>query len=638
MRAEELRKKFIEFFVERGHEELPAASLIPENDPSVLFTTAGMQQFKRFYINPEKAPAKNVVTIQPCLRTSDIDEVGDESHLTFFEMLGNFSFGGYWKKEAIQYAWEFLTETLGINKKRLSATYYDTEKAIGVKYILFDETDIQSSDILEGIGINDIKPQGQDNFWTVLEDGHPIESMPGGRTVEFYVNGSEIWNLVFNEAIFKGDHWDWPRGGNANLGIDTGMGLERLLAVLENQKDIYKTELFWPIIEKIEEISGKSYQGNEKAFRIIADHIKAATFLSAEDIVSSNIGQGYILRRLIRRAVRYGWILGIQSSLVSIVDSVLDIYRSSYRQLNNSNVIKKRIQDEEQKFLQAIQSGLKKVDRIFSQKKPIAQDEYSKIMQIPNRSEILGRIHKNEPSEEIDPEFKKVGIEVSVKEIQDAYISGKEAFDLYQTYGFPLEMILDLAQKKHLFVGISDFKKELENHQRLSRTATAGKFKGGLVGESEKTTRMHTATHLLLKALQEVLGPDVHQKGSNINEERIRFDFSYDKPMTEDDIKKVEEIVNQKIKEDLPVIKKSATIEEAKKMGAEAQFIEKYQSLDKELTMYSIDDPSAGSGQVFSAELCGGPHVKRTGEIGHFKIIKAESSSSGVRRIKAILD
>jgi len=552
MTAEELRKKFIDFFVARGHKELPPATLIPENDPSVLFTTAGMQQFKRFYTHPEEAPAKNIVTIQPCLRTSDIELIGDDTHLTFFEMLGNFSFGGYGKRETIEWGYEFLVKELGLSPEKIICSIFAGDDK--------NPGDDESARILDQMKIKYGKHGRDDNFW-----GPTGNEGPCGPTVEFYVDGVEVWNLVFNEYYFKDGRYE-PL---LTPGVDTGMGLERMLVVLNGLKDVYETDVFLPIIKKIEEISGKKYQAFPKQFRIIADHLKAVSFLLNENITPDKIGRGYISRRLIRRSIVQMRKLEISSGKISeVVKSVGEIY---------PNIIKDNIisvmEKEAQKFSETLERGLK--------------------------------------------EFEKVKA-----------INGETAFKLFETYGFPIELTQELAKEKNIAIDRAGFEKARKKHQEISRAGVSG-FKGGLVGESPITTRMHTATHLLLKALQEVLGKDVHQRGSNINEERIRFDFSYPKPMTDEEIIKVEKIVNEKIREDIPVVKKETTLEEAKKLGAEAQFINKYAQYGK-LTMYSIGN--------YSHELCGGPHVKSTGEIGKFKIIKEESSSAGVRRIRAKIE
>jgi len=559
MDSNTLRQKFIQFFVEKGHKELKSASLVPEDDPSVLFTTAGMQQFKKFYVSSKEAPTKNVVTIQPCFRTSDIEEVGDDTHLTFFEMLGNFSFDGYFKKEAIEYAWEFLTEILEIDQSRISATYYDQEKAkIEIK------TDNESKKILEQLkGLEKIEGQGEDNFWSL-----GTENSPGGPTVEFYIDNVEIWNLVFNEFVWKGNSWQ----DLESKGVDTGMGFERLLTVLQEKDENYQTDLFWPIIEKIEEISGKKYTDNQKEFRIIADHLKASVFAVSDDVLPSNKERGYIVRRLIRRAIVKGQQLGITNNFTAkLAEIVFKIYENRYQ--FNQNNIKNEIQKEETKFRNTLSNGLK--------------------------------------------EFEK----------QKQNLTGEIAFNLYQTYGFPWEMTAELAEENKISVERIDFENAFKKHQELSRTASAGMFKGGLAGGGKMETKYHSATHLLLASLRQILGNDIYQKGSNITAERLRFDFNYPEKLTNEQIKKVEELVNVNIEKDLPVGMQEMTLEEAKNSGAMGVFENKY---GDKVKVYSIGN--------FSCEICGGPHVKSTGGLSHFKILKEESSSAGVRRIKAVLE
>jgi len=592
MDSQELRDKFIKFFESKGHKLVASASLISENDPSVLFTTAGMQQFKRFYSNPEEAlekfGTKNVVTCQPCLRTSDIEEVGDETHLTFFEMLGNFSFGGYFKKDAIKWGYEFLIQELGIESKRIKCSIFKGDEK--------NPRDKESSDILQNIGISFEEHGRDDNFW-----GPTGSEGPCGPTVEFYVDGVEVWNLVFNEYYFKRSE----KQGSATVGsyfrddkyeplktkgVDTGMGLERMLVVINKAENIYHTDLFNLPHKKLHELLQKEEPIVE---RIILDHIKAATFAINDGILPSNKDAGYIVRRLIRRAVVKASQIGINENFTSkLASEVIKTYENVYS--FDQEKIEKELKNEESKFRQTLKFGLKKFEKTF--------------LATENGDNLLTEDGNKIETEQI--------------------ISGKKAFDIYQTYGFPKEMIIELARENGLELDEKGFREELKKHQDTSRAGVIG-FKSGLVGESEITTRMHTATHLLLKALQEVLGKDIHQRGSNINEERIRFDFSYPKPMTEEGIEEVESIVNEKIRENIPVEKKETTVEEAKKFGAEAQFLSKYNQYDK-LTIYSIGD--------YSRELCGGPHVKSTGEIGKFKIIKEESSSSGVRRIRAVLE
>ncbi|HPL01537.1 MAG TPA: alanine--tRNA ligase, partial [bacterium] len=532
--------------------------LVPENDPSVLFTTAGMQQFKRYYLFPDEASSARVATCQKCLRTGDIDEVGDESHLTFFEMLGNFSFGypnkeeSYFKEEAISYAWEFLTEVLKIDKSRIYATYFAGDKNI--------PEDTVSREILGKIdGLAEVKPQGfEDNFWSLGTEGSP-----GGPTVEFYVDGIEVWNLVFNHFVFKnGEYFE-----SDQKGVDTGMGLERLTAVIQGEKDVYKTDIYRPIIEKIEEISGKKYNENKKAFRIIADHVRAATALISDGVLPSNKDRGYVLRRLIRRAIIKGEEIGIKKNFVSTF---------SYE-----NSVSKELEREESKFRETLAVGLKEFEKWFSWQSK------------PNRKIIPGSV----------------------------------VFDLYQTYGFPIELTEEIAQDRGLTIEKKEFERKLSEHQEKSRTASAGMFKGGLADNKVETMRLHTAAHLLLAALRQVLSPEVSQKGSNITEERLRFDFNWPEKLSTEQISEVEKIVNEKISDDLPVKMEEMSLEAAKQSGATGVFDDRY---GEKVKVYSIDK--------FSCEICGGPHVERTGELGHFKIIKEESSSAGVRRIKAILE
>jgi alanyl-tRNA synthetase len=613
MTSTELRKIFLEFFEKRGHKVIPSASLLPENDPSVLFTTAGMQQFKRYYLFPEEAPSARITTCQKCVRTGDIDEVGDESHLTFFEMLGNFSFGypkksgAYFKEETIKFAWEFLTETLKIDKKRIRANYFGGNNDIS--------EDKESLKILKTIpDLKKINATGFDEtFWSLGTEGSP-----GGPTVEFYVDGLEVWNCVFNQYVMRAGKYI----ESELKGVDTGMGLERLTVVMQGKSDVYETDLFTPIISAIEKISSKKYEENKKAFRIVADHTKAAVMMIADGVELSNKDRGYILRRLIRRAIRYSWLLGNETSLTPIIELII-----SNNNLSTEKNILEKFQAEEEQFSKIIDNGLRRVEKVFAQKTPISQEEYSKVMQFPNRREILREIHSQEPNDQIHPEFKEVGIKMTNRQMHEAYISGKEAFDLFQTYGLPHEILLDLGQKRHLFISIRDFEAELKKHQEKSRTASAGMFKGGLADNKVETTKLHTAAHLLLAALRQVLSKDVSQKGSNINEERLRFDFNWPEKLTPEQIAEVEKIVNEKISENIPVEMEELSLADAKKSGASGVFDDRY---GEKVKVYTIGG--------FSKEICGGPHVKNTGELGQFKITKEESSSAGIRRIKAVLE
>ncbi len=536
MNSNEVRQKFLDFFEKRGHRVVPSASLVPENDPTVLFTTAGMQQFKPYYTGVRDAMSdfgsKNTVSIQKCVRTSDIDEVGDDAHLTFFEMLGNFSFGGYWKKEAIEYAYEFITKELGLKIDYVSVFEGDSETP----------ADNESRDIWQKIDSSlVIKNHNRaDNFW-----GPTGEEGPCGPTTEIYINGVEIWNIVFNEF------YKTKEGKYETLkikGVDTGMGLERLLVQIQKVNNVFETDLFDGEKTKEEKIS--------------SDHVKAALFLISDGVRPSNTGQGYILRRLIRRAVRFS-----KNQLSNEIEGVKKIYKGVY-DLSDNNEIEK----EENKFRETLSKGLK--------------------------------------------EFEK----------------GIDPFILFTTYGFPIELTLELAKEKDIEIGVDDFNKKMEEHQKLSQTSSTGMFKGGLANHEEKTVKLHTAHHLLLAGLQAVVDKNIKQRGSNITEERLRMDFLCDHKLTEDEKKKVEDWVNDKISQGLIVVHKEMPLAEAEKLGAEMEFGTKYPEI---VSVYFIKDRE---GNYISKEFCGGPHTGSTAGLGYFRIQKEEAVSSGVRRIKAVLD
>jgi len=555
MKSKELRKKYLSFFEEKKHKIVPSSSLLPK-DPSVLFTTAGMQQFKPYYLGQESPYGKNTASCQKCFRSSDIEEVGDERHLTFFEMLGNFSFGGYFKKEAIELAKEFL-DFLGITIEYV--TVFEGDKNT--------PKDKESAEIWQKLGFSEEKGNlkfysKEENFW-----GPTGQEGPCGPTTEIYASGIEVWNIVFNQYYYK----DKKLEKLETPGIDTGMGLERLAKVAQNKETIFETDLFEPIIKEIKSLSQKE---DKKALRIIADHIKAATFILSENIEPSNVEQGYVLRRLIRRSVRYAKQLGIEDIFChKIAKTVIELYKNIYPELrDNQDFIFEQFIKEEEKFQKTIERGLREFEKL---------DE----------------------------------------------ITGKKAFDLYQNYGFPLELTEELAEEKGIKLNKEEFKMAFDHHQEVSRKGAELKFKGGLADHSEKTTKYHTATHLLLASLRKILGDHVFQKGSNITAERLRFDFSHKEKLTKEQIEKIENLVNQKIGEDLEVKSEEMPLDEAKKQGVMGVFGEKYGAKVK---VYTIGD--------FSKEICGGPHVKRTSELGHFKIIKEESSSSGVRRIRAVLE
>jgi alanyl-tRNA synthetase len=591
MTANELREKFLRFFEEKGHKRLPSAPLIPENDPTVLFTTAGMHPLIPFLLG-EKHPAGNrLCDVQKCLRTDDIDEVGDIAHLTFFEMLGNWSLGDYFKKEAIEWSFEFLTSPkwLGLDKEKLAVSCFGGDNEVA--------RDEESAQIWQKLGmpkeriaflgrkenwwgpVGETGPCGPDTemFYWVGQNGAPKNFDPQDK------NWVEIWNDVFmTYNRLKDGKYELLKQKN----VDTGMGLERTLAVINNLPTVFETELFKPLIKKIEEISGQKYENHQREFRIIADHLKAAIFLLAEKLEPSNIERGYVLRRLIRRAVRFGSLMGINKVFAfELLKPTLLIYEDIYPELKeNKDFIEEQLVKEEEKFRKTLEKGLRILEKILA---------------------------------------------------RQSMLEGKEVFDLYQSYGFPFELTKEIARERGIEIDEKGFEEEFKKHQELSRTASAGMFKGGLTSHSEKAIKYHTATHLLHRALREVLGEEVKQKGSNINEERLRFDFSCSFKPTPEQLKKVEEIVNQKIQENLPVIMKEMPLEEAKKIGAIGLFEEKYGDIVK---VYFIGKPEEGLENAYSKEICGGPHVQNTGVLGHFKIIKEEAVSSGVRRIKAILE
>jgi alanyl-tRNA synthetase len=605
MDASELRKKYLEFFRSKGHKVIPGASLIPVNDPTVLFTTAGMHPLVPFILGEKHPAGKRLANVQKCVRTADIDEVGDDVHLTFFEMLGNWSLGDYWKKEAIEWSFEFLTKRLGIPVGKLAVSCFAGDGEV--------PKDTESAHAWEDLGIPPERVYffgRQDNWW-----GPAGETGPCGPDTEmFYWTGNgeplplttgdnksgwvEIWNDVFMEYNKTSEGKYEPL---KQKNVDTGMGVERTIAALNGLDNVYETELFKPLIKKIEEISSQKYEGeNSRLFRIISDHLKASTFILAEGIEPSNVERGYVLRRLIRRTVRYGKQLGIKDNFTfKAAQSVMEIYRDVYPEVKEmEDFIKEQLVREEDKFGETLEKGLKELEKLFR----------------------IGSIERVISGQKLKT-FNRV--------------DAKKAFYIYQTYGFPLEMIQEELAKRLLFVDEEEFNEELQKHQELSRAGSEQKFKGGLADHSEAVIKYHTAAHLMLAALRQVLGPEVFQKGSNMTAERLRFDFSHPEKMTEMEIKEVEDIVNQKIKENLPVKMKEMTLEEAKKEGAMGVFETRY---GEQVKVYAIGDHSTDSGKVFSKEICGGPHVQNTGIIGKFKIVKEEASSAGVRRIKAILE
>ena len=579
-----VRDEFIKYFVKNGHKQIPSAPIVPENDPTVLFNTAGMQPLVP-YLMGEKHPYGNrLCDYQKCVRLTDLDEIGDKTHHTFFEMLGNWSLGDYFKKESINYSFEFLTKVLNIPLERLAVTVF-----AGDDKIPLDEA---TAGYWKSHGISEdrIAYLGRDNNFWIAGDSGPC----GGDTEIFYFRSNdeipkkfdpnderwvEIWNNVFMEFYQDKD------GNITELkqkNVDTGMGLERIVAVLEGTDDNYKTSIWSDVIHKLEDISNLSYEGNEKAMRIIADHIRTSVFISADpaSIKPSNTDQGYILRRLIRRYIRQARKLGIDINSdfdLELALIIMDKYEKYYSELkDNRDAVLEVLSLEKKKFARTLEKGLREFEKL-----------------VGNDTKIIGK---------------------------------DVAFKLYDTYGFPIELTLEEAKDRGMTVDVDGFYDKFREHQEKSRTASKGKFKGGLSGDGEIETKYHTATHLLNAALKKVIGPSVHQLGSNITPERLRFDFPCDHKMTDEEKKKVEDLVNEWIKEDLSVQKLEMSKDEAIKSGAECTFIDRYPDI---VTVYKI-------GNV-SMELCGGPHVSHTGELGEFKIKKEESSSAGVRRIKAIL-
>lgn len=588
MEKVDLKNIYLKFFEERGHKIIPSAPVIPENDPTCLFNTAGMQPLVPYLKGEPHPEGTRLTDVQKCFRTNDLDEVGDKTHHTFFEMLGNWSLGDYFKKESITWSFELLTKYLKIPVEKLSVTVFKGNDIV--------PADNESADLWKSLGIpeNRIAFLGEDdNWWPNMELTGPC----GPDTEIFYWrsdeevpsdfdpendNWVEIWNNVFMQYNHKPDGTFEPL---KNKNVDTGMGVERVVAVLEGQTDNYKSSIWTDLIKKIEEVSGKNYDDEKytRSMRIIADHIRAIVILSGDDagIKPSNTDQGYILRRLIRRMIRYAKKLDIDINSnweQELAKVVIDEYKPYYKELErNEKAILEVLTNEKNKFNKTLEKGLR--------------------------------------------EFEKL-----TRNIEGAEISKDIAFKLYDTYGFPIELTEELAKEQGLTVDIEGFKKKFEEHQALSRKGAEQKFKGGLASTGEMETKYHTATHLLNAALKKVLGSHVHQKGSNITAERMRFDFSHDSKMTPEEKQQTEDLVNEYIKMAIPVEKLEMPKEEAIKMGAECEFIERYPDI---VTVYKIGD--------VSTEICGGPHVSNTSELGKFKIKKEESSSAGVRRIKAVL-
>ena len=585
--SEELKRKYLDFFQKKGHKLIPNASLIPENDPTALFTSAGMHPLVPYLLGQPHPSGKRLVDVQKCLRTSDIDEVGDSFHLSFFEMLGNWSLGDYFKKESIAWSYEFLTgeEWLNLDPERLSFTVFAGDDD--------GPRDEESANVWKSLGVPEDRifylPKS-DNWWGPIGNTGPC----GPDTEIFYDTGKEpcgdscqpgcscgkyceIWNNVFMEYNKTADGKFEPL---EQRNVDTGMGVERTTAVLQEKDNVYETEIFVPLIEMVKERLGLESIPEEqvKSVRVIVEHARASTFILAEGIVPLNVEQGYVLRRMIRKAIRRGKLIGIEEEFLSEISKiVIAQYSEEYPQLvEKQGFIIDEIEKEYKKFNNTLAHGLRRFNRIAKNQKKI---------------------------------------------------SGEDAFLLYQSFGFPIEITKELGEENNIEVDVAGFYEEFEKHQNVSRAGATKRFGSGLADTADDTVKLHTATHLLNEALRRVLGREIFQKGSNITHERLRFDFNFDRKLTDEELRAVEDLVNKQIKKAIPVSKCETTPEEAKKMGAQAIFEERY---GDKVSVYSIGE--------FSTEICSGPHVENTDELGHFKIIKEEGISAGVRRIRAILE
>ncbi len=587
---QDLIKAYIEFFKTQHHKHIPSASLIPENDPTVLFTTAGMHPLVPYLLGQKHPLGSRLVSVQKCIRTDDIDEVGDEVHHTFFEMLGNWSLGEYFKEEAIKFSFEFLTQVLQLPKEKLAVSVFAGDADA--------PRDDESVSIWMKLGIPKERiaflPKKK-NWW-----GPAGETGPCGPDTEMFYwkartkapkafdpnddHWVELWNDVFMQYEKTKEEKYLPL---KQKNVDTGLGVERTLAILSGLEDNYKSSIFAPMLAEIEKVTGKEYKGNETAMRIIADHLRAALFILGDPraVKPGNSGQGYVLRRLIRRAIRYLRLLGVQENRTAhIARSILPVY-PDYQELHrNHKFIESELEQEESRFQQTLEKGLKKFDEIAHDLKTL--------------------------------------------------IPGKEAFLLFQSYGFPIEMTQELASERGLKVDLDEYNAEFQKHQGLSRTAAAGTFRSGLADDSEATRRLHTATHLLNEALRKVLAPEVRQKGSNITPERLRFDFNFPRKLTPEEIRKIEALVNEKIHAGLKVLREEIPLEQALASDAQHEFGAKYPEL---VSVYTVVDPKDKRGW-FSKEFCTGPHVENTKELGSFKILKEEASAAGIRRIKAVIE
>ena len=649
-KAAELRAMFQQFFKDHGHAVISSASLIPENDPTVLFTTAGMHPLVPYLMGQKHPAGTRLTNVQKCVRTGDIDDVGDFSHLTFFEMLGNWSLGDYFKQEMIPWIWEFLTSEkyLGLPKEKLAFSVFAGDEDC--------PRDEESAQLWRDCGVADdhifflpkennwwgpaglTGPCGPDTEMFIITDKEPCgpDCSPACSCGRYL----EIWNDVFMQYNKQADGTFVPL---SQKNVDTGMGLERTICVLNGKKSVYETELFENILGKIAELSGKTYGQDEettKAFRIIGDHMRTSTFIMGDDrgVSPSNMDQGYVLRRLIRRAVRYGMSIGMPDGFTGeIAKVIIAQYKDVYPELErNEKFVLEQLSLEETRFAKTLRQGEKEFEKIYNNiqntratlNAVLAADDKVALAQ------EYAQTKKLRPSPDMLPiiEAAKAGDEAALVAAINTRLEslttmdGRSAFKLYDTYGFPIEMTIELATEKGLKVDQADFAERFKQHQATSQAGAEQRFKGGLADHSAQTARLHTATHLMHTALRKVLGDEVAQKGSNITAERLRFDFSFGRKMTKEEIAEVERLVNEAIAAKAPITCREMTVPEAKAEGAIGLFESKYGELVKVYTMGE-----------FSKEICGGPHAENTGDLKSFKIQKEESSSAGVRRIKAVI-
>lgn len=647
--SNQLRALWLQFYTEKQHAVIASASVIPENDPTVLFTTAGMHPLVPYLLGQKHPAGRRLADVQKCIRTKDIDEVGDMSHLTFFEMLGNWSLGDYFKKEMIPWSWEFLTgeKWLGIDKDKLAFTVFEGDQDC--------PRDDEAADLWRSCGVKDdhlfFLPK-KHNWW-----GPAGVTGPCGPDTEMFIIKKqpcgpdcspacdcgaylEIWNDVFMQYNKQTDGTFIPLD---QKNVDTGMGLERVVCVLNGKQSVYDTDVFAGILGKIEELSGKKYQPddeNTKAFRVVADHMRTSTFILGDPrgVSPSNVDQGYILRRLIRRAVRYGMDLGLQPGFTGeIAQVIIDQYKDIYPELSeNAAFVLEQLKLEEDRFTRTLRQGEKEFEKVYYN---VGQTR-TLLESILASEDIVACANENAQTKKLRPspdmmpiiEAAKAGDAEQVKAAIETRLStlsvldGRSAFKLYDTYGFPIEMTAELAAEKGLTVDMEDFEARFKQHQETSHAGAEQRFKGGLADHSEQTACLHTATHLLQAALRKVLGDEVHQKGSNITAERLRFDFTFGRRVTPEELETVEKLVNEAIEAKVPVTLEEMTVPEAKAQGAMGLFESKYGERVKVYTMGK-----------YSKEICGGPHAKNTGDLVSFKIQKEESSSAGVRRIKATI-